>query len=166
LSQKVAQRKWHRDCYFFPAGISVSDLGNTNAASAIIPAGRVWLSIGTRPVLFTLNHVGRDPRKEAAGRGRWGFERGTSGGPVSHSAFIATTPSALRCRPRTLPAMRSAGWGSLVGPPFRRPPLSQPDQQIHKFVLRQKPRRHAAVEGCRPQTHLQIARKRSAGPFG
>jgi hypothetical protein len=97
---------------------------------------------------------------------RWDFGMGNRnhGGPASHLIEPRGHLAVESGRPPTpSAAKRPAGSGSLVGPPFRRPPLSQPDQQINKFVLRRKPRRHAAVEGCRPQTHLQIARKRPAG---
>jgi hypothetical protein len=55
-------------------------------------------------------------------------------------------------RPRTHPAKRSAGSGSLTGrPPRRSHSLSLINRSINSS-LQQKPRRHAAVESGRPRS--------------
>jgi hypothetical protein len=50
----MCHKKWHGLCYFFPAGISVSGLGNANAAPAIIAAGRRF-PFGTPPIPVSLS---------------------------------------------------------------------------------------------------------------
>jgi hypothetical protein len=55
----ICHNGWHDACYFFPAGISVSDLGTINAAPAIHFRWAAF-SVGTGPIIITLVCVGRD----------------------------------------------------------------------------------------------------------
>jgi hypothetical protein len=85
-------KKWHSFCYFFPAGISVSDLGNATPHQRSYSAGR-RCPFGTPPIPVSLSHVGRDRVQYQSGRRGRRYHAPSGGPPDSH----ATTRDAARC---------------------------------------------------------------------
>jgi hypothetical protein len=98
---------WHGLCCFFPAGISVSDLRNANAAPAIILRWAAF-PVGTPPTPVSLSYVGR-----ASGSKR----------PAGAVGPRETPPAAPLIPPRSVslgrPAMHSRSSPALA--PARRP---------------------------------------------